>query len=92
MYIATGYLIRISRSFQCERLSLKYSQFLKAIYIIQECSVSIARGYKLDGQGLIPTRSVIFLFSIVPRMALGPSHFLTMGTGVNFLTGKATRT
>jgi hypothetical protein len=37
-----------------------------------DSSVGIATGCDLDGQGLIPDRGKIFLFSIVFRLALEP--------------------
>jgi hypothetical protein len=40
----------------------------------QHISVGIATGYGEDGQGLIPERGKIFLFSIESSPALGPTQ------------------
>jgi hypothetical protein len=40
----------------------------------QDSSVSIVKGYDLDGRGSIPGRGKIFLSSTVSRPALGPTQ------------------
>jgi hypothetical protein len=40
----------------------------------QDSSLGIVMGYRLDGQGLIPSRGQIFLFSMVSKLALGPTQ------------------
>jgi hypothetical protein len=40
----------------------------------RDSSVSIAMDYRLDGQSLIPSRGKVFLYFIVSRPPLGPTH------------------
>jgi hypothetical protein len=64
---------------------MPYVHVLVSIHSLIMSSVGIAKGYGLDGRGLIPGGARFFLFSIASILALWSKQLPTVNRGLFYL-------